>query len=559
MNQGNNTTNRMADSPMPRRESRKRRRVSERRRVFGRLTSGQSDDDGSNSSTKNYNQQQQHRASIATGALAGNNSSARGSRGDSPLNYGGSDKISMKIQFHITIAPDNEPLILDLPSAASNLLTSATPSPSASSSTTNPLAGPSIGDVINEKLNRQNTLSTRRRDQLFALHQQPAMESSGGGSANSPNIEIDGKLLNSGSNGSLRASLPNHRLLLEQEGVASRDSGARSSTITGGMSDEATVKFLERHHSQRRQSASSSTMPLANNGSIGGNNYNQVAPPPQPQPPRPLQNPIPAHQREHIFFKRDGQRFGHEFTLKLAVDKTYRCLLKVRPLIPLQTISIQGHHVLFADCSHQASPAGNHNHLLSGGGRRATAGSVSAPASSLALNNRSSSWQLAQDKTATTQHSTNTTSRTIINNSTNNNNHHNHRLLAHAQTLGPSKLSLSSLSRQEFLYQQQQNQMLRYFATSHCSTSHSHLGGQLMYMFDWSAGRFEVNKNKARTEVSAVLKFKNGQILSLPLQIKFYEPERRQHLNWGNQLHFIDFDCCIDSQGQIKVDRVQYY
>lgn len=100
---------------------------------------------------------------------------------------------------------------------------------------------------------------------------------------------------------------------------------------------------------------------------------------------------------------------------------------------------------------------------------------------------------------------------------------------------------------------------MRHFAASHCSSANSHLGSQLIYMFDWSATRFEVNKNKARTQVQTVLKFNNGQILTLPLQVKFYQSERRQHLNWGSQLHFIDYDCNIDNMGQISIDRIQYY
>lgn len=55
----------------------------------------------------------------------------------------------------------------------------------------------------------------------------------------------------------------------------------------------------------------------------------------------------------------------------------------------------------------------------------------------------------------------------------------------------------------------------------------------MIYVFDWSANRFDVNKNKARTEVQMLLKFIDGQTVMLPLQVKFYYSDCRQHLNWG--------------------------
>lgn len=553
-----------------RRDSRKRRRLSERRRVFGRI--GMAEQRllaGSLSSEGTWSRQSSAgQFPLLTGSAGTQNEMADQQqllfpiRSDSPL--ADNSKISMKIQFHITVAPDNEPLLFDASQLSFNhhsssssfncsiagLSTSADalgadqPQPNQRQSTE---TTSSIGDQIHEKLSRQSTLSTRRRQQLLALHNQSAMDSNnnnnnnnGGPSSTTGKIaqpEEGGQPLSNSMPEQLGAASRPAKLVLE-----GREPGERSSTITGGMADEATVRFLARH----RQVSSGAGARNSQGSLLGATNANANS------------------EREHIYFKRDGQRFGHEFTLKLSIDKTYRCLIKVRPLIPLQAISVQGHQVLFVDCSQTASGSSSSTSTTVAGS------SQSAPSSALAsAANLTRSWnnihnnhyqqqqqqQPYESNYTTTTATTTTNQRTSAGSSTSYKQQQNR--LNHAQTT----INLNKRqSDSQFLYQQQQSQMMRHFAASHCSSSSSaHLGSQLIYMFDWSASRFEVNKNKARTQIQTVLKFKNGQILSLPLQVKFYQPDSKQHLSWGSQLHFIDYDCNINNMGQINVDRIHYY
>lgn len=520
-----------------RRDSRKRRRLSERRRVFSRIGVGTTEQRllaGSLSSERTWSQQ----SSANNTADLEQPVQPFPSRADSPL--ADNSKISMKIQFHITLAPDNEPLLLDSSqlellqsgSSSSASILSARSSDGLAARQRRQQSTDSIGDQIHERLSRQSSSSQRKRQQLLALHNQTALDTSLAGkfvvgtSNSNNNTDDDANLSHSLPEELGVSGAPQTPVAIVDNGA--REPGARSSTITGGMADEATERFLARH---RQQVSLSRTSPVAAS----------------------LSAPI---SREHIYFKRDGQRFGHEFTLKLSVARTYRCLLKVRPLIPLQAISIQGHQVLFMDCSQTAD------------GGPPPGSSQSAPASALTSSvtlNRS--WNNIRSNSNYTHHhqqASRTHQQTTFATTTNK----PHRL-NHAQT--SANLSYTGFNKQQhqqqqpqtdcrFLYQQQQSQMMRHFAASHCSSSSSaHLGSQLIYMFDWSANRFEVNKNKARTQLQTVLKFKNGQILSLPLQVKFYQPDCKQHLSWGSQLHFIDYDCNINNMGQINVERVHYY
>mgnify|MGYP003729661535 CR=1 FL=1 len=506
----------MGDGTGSRRDSRKRRRLSERRRIFGRIAMGADQRllSGSLSTDQSWSSSSQPQPASGI-SNADERQLSWSSRSDSPI--GDRSKISMKIQFHITVAPDNELLLFD-PSSV------APPSPKGSHRMK---SSDSIGEQIHEKLSRQNTASTRRRHQLLALHNQSALDkvattetcsSQTNSSSNNKGSNQDQgspMIIHSEDNLTSRSFANQSPLWVEQG--AGRETGARSSTITGGISDEATIKFLARHQA------------IPANRSIRSSNAS-------------LFDQNSGADREHIYFKRDGQRFGHEFTLKLAVERTYRCLIKVRPLIPLQAITIQGHQVLFVDCSHGSGGGGGGSSSLS---NSSPASAYSAPNSSSGLNR---SWQnINHQNSAHLRQATRQTHR-----------------LNHAQTSSsigrtPLGAELATRTKQELLFRQQQSQLMRHFAASHCSSANSHLGSQLIYMFDWSATRFEVNKNKARTQVQTVLKFNNGQILTLPLQVKFYQSERRQHLNWGSQLHFIDYDCNIDNMGQISIDRIQYY
>lgn len=556
----------MGSQEFERRSSRKRRRLSERRRVFSRIGLG---------SSGNNNDYQQTMNSMETSTDYSWSTSSQqqqrqrhGSRSDSPSPFGDNTKISMKIQFHITIAPENEPLILDTSHLVSHLSTNNNNNnnndnnnqerqPMARQKSTDQHSTQSIGEHIHEKLSRQNTLSTRRRQQLMALHNQTAANATTNTDLNSnydqqrvttppttPPVEgatfrsMPEKLFGLANEPTTTTNTTTSSMKKTTQPTASlpntgREAGVRSSTITDGMSDEETMRFLAKHQ-QQQNAQQIVSRPISNSISIGpitppSSSSNKIIPP-----------------REHIYFKRDGQRFGHEFTLKLSVDRTYRCLLKVRPLIPLQGISIQGHQALFVDCSQTSSSISlNTTNSFSSNSINQPA---SAPTSSTGLNR---SWQnIHHHHNQQQQHN-----QANINSSSSSN---NHRQQYKHNSIG-RPLYHQQLSDSFLLYQQQQNQMMRHFAASHCSSTNSHLGTQLIYMFDWSASRFEVNKNKARTQIQTLLKFKNGQILTLPLQVKFYQPECKQHLSWGSQLHFIDYDCSINNMGQINIDKIQYY
>lgn len=83
--------------------------------------------------------------------------------------------------------------------------------------------------------------------------------------------------------------------------------------------------------------------------------------------------------------------------------------------------------------------------------------------------------------------------------------------------------------------------------------------GSSTYEFDWPT-TFPANKNKKRTDIPIVLKFQDGLSLSIPLQVKFYDAENNQHLQWGQQLHFIDYDCQIKPErSSIIIEKTQFY
>ncbi|KAG9508801.1 Surfeit locus protein 4-like protein [Fragariocoptes setiger] len=202
-----------------------------------------------------------------------------------------------------------------------------------------------------------------------------------------------------------------------------------------------------------------------------------------------------TNEPELIYYKRDGQRFGHEFTLKLSVDRNYRCMLKIRPVCPLVSISIQGHHVKFHDCS---SGFGSTQTLTSIGGGSDDANITSSSGNNNNNNATTTSWPSASTRASPmAQRAQRATSQTIQN----------------------------SIAR-------------HYMLTKHFSLQSNSLlnnsNNRLIYVFDWSASRFEVNKNKARTEIHMTLKFANGHQVVLPLQVKFYYSDCRQHLNWAS-------------------------
>lgn len=84
--------------------------------------------------------------------------------------------------------------------------------------------------------------------------------------------------------------------------------------------------------------------------------------------------------------------------------------------------------------------------------------------------------------------------------------------------------------------------------------------GSATYEFEWPT-TFMANKNKDRTEVSLLLRFQDGLSVTIPLQVKFYDLSKvSQHLQWGQQLHFIDYDCLVKTeQSTISIEKSQYY
>jgi hypothetical protein len=142
-------------------------------------------------------------------------------------------------------------------------------------------------------------------------------------------------------------------------------------------------------------------------------------------------------ENQNIFFKRDGQRFGQEFTLKLKTETKYRCTVTIKPSIPLQSVS-------------------------------------------------------AQD----------------------------------------ALVNLIDLTKQN---------------------------GSSTYEFEWPT-TFPANKRSKRTDIPIVLRFQDGLTLTIPLQVKFYDADNFQHLNWGQQMHFIDYDCRIKPErSSIVIEKTQFY
>lgn len=521
----------VVNNSIERRDSGKRRRLSERRRAFSRLSNRAGQMHKLLSTGSSVSQSWSDSSQMFFGEP---DNSPGASRSESPLAEK-NGKVSIKIQFHIRVAPENEPLIVDPTSWTSS-------QPSSSSAEGSAKKRQSDGS-IHERLSRQNTSSTKRRQQLLAMHNQSIKAADG--SAGEQEVKPQGSIqsednITVSTEKEAAASSNGSKTDDELPKVGRCEQGARSSTITTGIADEATMRFLATH---RDTNANLTGRAPRMSASLAARNSS-----------------IPIEpNREHIYFKRDGQRFGYEFTLKLAVDRTYRCLLKVRPLIPLQSITIQGHQIPFVDCTSrgfESSRTDASSSLMS-----------SAPSLSRSWQNiHSSSKQNLLDQpkpdspTQAQQMSANhrlNHAQTMANVSRTGDHPKRASELKQISQAGSRTIDQSTMKQ---LRQQQQSQMLRCFAASHCSSSsNSHLGHQLIYMFDWSAGHFEVNKNKVRTQVQTMLKFKDGQMLTLPLQVKFYQSESRQHLNWGSQLHFIDFDCGIDNFGNVNVDRVHYY
>lgn len=58
-----------------------------------------------------------------------------------------------------------------------------------------------------------------------------------------------------------------------------------------------------------------------------------------------------------IYYKRDGNRFDSEYTLKFLVETAYEFAVYVRPSLPLSSISVGGVGVTFADLSQQENGA----------------------------------------------------------------------------------------------------------------------------------------------------------------------------------------------------------
>ena len=53
-----------------------------------------------------------------------------------------------------------------------------------------------------------------------------------------------------------------------------------------------------------------------------------------------------------------------------------------------------------------------------------------------------------------------------------------------------------------------------------------------------------------------ILQFQDGVTMSIPLQVKFYNQNENQHINWGNQLNQIEYECEIKSN-HLYVDLIK--
>jgi len=77
--------------------------------------------------------------------------------------------------------------------------------------------------------------------------------------------------------------------------------------------------------------------------------------------------------------------------------------------------------------------------------------------------------------------------------------------------------------------------------------------GGSRYSFNYQTLKTDPNKNKARTKLLLIMQFQDGVTMSVPLQAKFYNQNENQHINWGNQLTQIEFECEVKS-GHTFVD-----
>lgn len=370
-----------------------------------------------------------------------------------------SQRLALKVQLHISIAPENEPL----------------PEPAVEWQS---LIG-AVGEQLQHglALARQSS-NSRRRALLKALHKAPP------GACNEP-------------------AAVKRESFKRTAGHRRRNSNSFSfgvSLAPESLQEPAEAPVSPRQltscsRSLQSLSGSQQSLGLSPAFAASGSGASASAGPAGPE-------------HAQIFFKRDGQRFAHEFTLKLAVGRAHRCLLRLRPPVPVRAISVSGLSLKFTDCSASALTA-----------------RAEPPAARAARHGRLASYAAAPAESL--EHA------------------------GAARRLCRSQQSGDELGAQQVHQRALLSRQFAHFAPANAGA------GQLVYVFDWPPCGSDRTRDKARTEVNIVLELAAGQTLALPLQVKFYEQNCRQHLSWGSQLHFIDFDCALGAAA--AVERVQYY
>ncbi|XP_027205081.2 CB1 cannabinoid receptor-interacting protein 1-like isoform X1 [Dermatophagoides pteronyssinus] len=64
-----------------------------------------------------------------------------------------------------------------------------------------------------------------------------------------------------------------------------------------------------------------------------------------------------------------------------------------------------------------------------------------------------------------------------------------------------------------------------------------------MYSFQWDTNNCIPDKKRKRSKLQINILFQDNMKLEIPLQIKFYKADDHNHLQWGQPLKHINFEC----------------
>ncbi|CAH1793250.1 unnamed protein product [Owenia fusiformis] len=79
---------------------------------------------------------------------------------------------------------------------------------------------------------------------------------------------------------------------------------------------------------------------------------------------------------------------------------------------------------------------------------------------------------------------------------------------------------------------------------------------QTAYVTTWNTAGFDMAKKGNRQQIPIIAEIKDIGTFKVNLQCKFYGETEKQHVNWGDACHFIDYDCKLPD-GSSFVDVVK--